>query len=1367
MMAPCSAEDRWRDLLPLPLLEPDKHEHSRNEFLKESACVRRHRARRKDNLDKTNEVIHALNAMAGFDVPCTLKPTPNQAHSQSSLLRRVAHLPRSQERVFQREAIRELLLDCPSSPYVSDGGGTGSVRAYQRDLVSLPESGAEPLEATALIDDQGREILERFESTMFVGEDVSHGSPIKPYMDDTLRSSPKAYAQFISDIFERGMIDFDRTATSIITPFFVSKKSGKLRLVLDCRASNQQFDRPPDIALAAGYTFAQLELPEGESLFVAQSDVRDYFYSIGLPQGLRRYFALPPIPASALPAGVGVIAESEGELWYPRMKVVPMGWSWAMWIAQRIHQHQASVALACSPDQVLVDGRPPPSLEAGSPLLIPYADNLNVCGTNQAAVQSAKDKVVEQLRSVGFRVHEEEDASLRVQALGFVIDGEKGEVHPIAARRDKVRLGLLWLSKRPKVTGRAIERIVGHCVHLFMLRRDLLSIFRSVYDFKIANYHKPCRLWRTAAEECRIAAALILTCYADLRKPWCPTITASDASLSGTAVAALTVESGQVQTIGVCREMWRFKSKDPLAKARDAALCLDPFVHHETVMSLDPAERDPFQLNLDFQHVPVQIACHPEWKLQFACRMHKPEHITLLEGRGTVQAVRHKMRVEGNYGMKHLHLGDNLGMVLAFDRGRAKAVPLLICCRRATAFAIAGDCVFTHRWIPSEHNAADAGSRQWEQEKPSETAAKSRSKEAVTSLCYPKSKSCFSKEQGRELLWGCARRVEEVGPAQGACGSSHQAQSAQSAPRAGRSHPGFQTPGSGGSGQAAQPERGAHLPRDRGGGAEDQRGVPPQVEPVRVLLQNPEVEAAKRGRGGLRLEPVSEPSFLGRMGHQRGCQMHGCSHRPLARLVRSRTAPANKKVHARMAEPRPRCPTAASGVATGRPDRPDCPSGGPVCSVRGHPLHVRHLRAAGRGLRDPAPGSGEKQVARAGLVCQSPPVGRPPGVEGGGKQRDHPAGQQGNPVARSSARVHDSHIRSSVVSHELHGAARHMASCSQTTRTGVQVCSASPVETLWGELGPLQELPQFVGGQTSRALGGRQQLKAVRTTCNGSSAVREVGPGAQTTSASCPSYTASNGPRQMWPQTVKVSKPFLELFSGCAHLSQACASLGIPCEAWDIDYGEACNVLTPKVAAVLLHRIAKGEFSAVHLGMPCITWSRARRDDGRGPRALRDDHAGLFGLPSLMPWERRKVQEGNQLLEFSLQVIACCQKLGLPWSLENPLTSRVWLVPAMQRLQTQGATFVNTCYCMYGMPWRKATAFLCGNFNLSLRTCGGSFRCCERSGKAHVHLVGRDNRGRWLTRLAQPYPHELCSHYALQLLLRLKHTPRSDMDQEH
>ena len=278
-MALCSDDGRWRDLLPLPLLKPESPVQHTCFFFKESTCVRRHRARRRENLQKTNEVIHALNSMAGFSEPCAQVPTPNQAISQTLLLKKIAHLPRSRDRVFQREAIRELLLDCPASPYVSGEGRVGSVRAYQRDLVSLPESGAEPRDATALLDPQGREILKKFTCTMFVGDEGSSKKKITPYMDENLKASPQAYADFIADIFARGMIDFDRTATSVITPFFVSKKSGKLRLVLDCRASNLLFAHPPDIALAAGYTFAQLEIPDGENMYIAQSDVRLFHWA--------------------------------------------------------------------------------------------------------------------------------------------------------------------------------------------------------------------------------------------------------------------------------------------------------------------------------------------------------------------------------------------------------------------------------------------------------------------------------------------------------------------------------------------------------------------------------------------------------------------------------------------------------------------------------------------------------------------------------------------------------------------------------------------------------------------------------------------------------------------------------------------------------------------------------------------------------------------------------------------------------------------------------------------------------------------------------------------------------------------------------
>ena len=56
----------------------------------------------------------------------------------------------------------------------------------------------------------------------------------------------------------------------------------------------------PDIALAAGYSFSQLEIPQDESLYIAQSDIKDYFYSLGLPEDLQAFFSLPPLSRSEL-----------------------------------------------------------------------------------------------------------------------------------------------------------------------------------------------------------------------------------------------------------------------------------------------------------------------------------------------------------------------------------------------------------------------------------------------------------------------------------------------------------------------------------------------------------------------------------------------------------------------------------------------------------------------------------------------------------------------------------------------------------------------------------------------------------------------------------------------------------------------------------------------------------------------------------------------------------------------------------------------------------------------------------------------------------------------------------------------------------
>ena len=118
----------------------------------------------------------------------------------------------------------------------------------------------------------------------------------------------------------------------------------------------------------------------------------------------------------------------------------------------------------------------------------------------------------------------------------------------------------------------------------------------------------------------------------------------------------------------------------------------------------------------------------------FASQMKHPEHITLLEGRGIVQAMRHKARSLKFFHCRHLHLNDNLGMVLSFDRGRAKDKALLFQCRRSAALSVAMDCEFHFRWIPSELNVADSPSRKFE---PRRNGSKRQAIKFGQELLYP------------------------------------------------------------------------------------------------------------------------------------------------------------------------------------------------------------------------------------------------------------------------------------------------------------------------------------------------------------------------------------------------------------------------------------------------------------------------------------------------------------------------------------------------------------------------------------------------------------------------------------------------------
>ena len=91
-----------------------------------------------------------------------------------------------------------------------------------------------------------------------------------------------------------------------------------------------------------------------------------------------------------------------------------------------------------------------------------------------------------------------------------------------------------------------MERLLGHAVHFAMLKRELLSIFPSLYDFVAKSYNRRQRLWSSAAKEACWAFHLFRLRSVDMKKGWSTMTTASDASLSGIAVCACELSRSDV-----------------------------------------------------------------------------------------------------------------------------------------------------------------------------------------------------------------------------------------------------------------------------------------------------------------------------------------------------------------------------------------------------------------------------------------------------------------------------------------------------------------------------------------------------------------------------------------------------------------------------------------------------------------------------------------------------------------------------------------------------------------------------------------------------------------------------------------------------
>ena len=84
-------------------------------------------------------------------------------------------------------------------------------------------------------------------------------------------------------------------------------------------------------------------------------------------------------------------------------------------------------------------------------------------------------------------------------------------------------------------------------------------------------------------------------------------------------------------------------------------------------------------------------------------------------------------------------------------------------------------------------------------------------------------------------------------------------------------------------------------------------------------------------------------------------------------------------------------------------------------------------------------------------------------------------------------------------------------------------------------------------------------------------------------------------------------------------------------------------------------------------------------------------------------------------MRFSCAVLLLALVYHIPWTLENPERSRLWLCPSVQNiLRERAVQLVDVTFCAFGMAWKKPTWIVSVHLDLSI--LAGFFCKCSKRG---------------------------------------------------
>jgi hypothetical protein len=483
-------------------------------------------------------------------------------------------------------------------------------------------------------------------------------------------ATPDEYIKLIHRMLASNMVEFTTTPAVINGLFGVPKPDGSIRLIVDGRPSCARFIDSPRVALPTPDLLPRLIVPPGQPLWVAKSDLSDFFYRFRIPTWMQPYFALPGVTSDALGLqsrfGAGVTI-------YPCLSVLAMGWSHSVFLTQTAHEHMLNTRTTLGCDDRITGTA---DLRVDRVRHLVYVDDLIILGLDRAAVLNAQNIYIAAAEALQLPVKPSKvvlPSCDGVDCLGIEVHGREHTVAPRADKLDRLRLDTVRVLQHGRCTGRDMASLVGRWTWIMLVARPSLSIFSAVYRFIESAGRRHYDIWTSVARELWTAARMSPLFVASLSSPWYSHVMAVDASLDGQGVVAARVPTDLVE------------------------------VAARTSGSVAPKTA----ADEDIDH---RVLNRP-WSTLIATAWRNEEHINTLEIRSISTAVRRVLSNPLSIRCRLLVLSDSQVAVGALTKGRSSSHTLLRRIRPLSAVLLASGLHLFLRWIPSASNPADGPSR--------------------------------------------------------------------------------------------------------------------------------------------------------------------------------------------------------------------------------------------------------------------------------------------------------------------------------------------------------------------------------------------------------------------------------------------------------------------------------------------------------------------------------------------------------------------------------------------------------------------------------------------------------------------------------